>query len=173
MSNKSYRRYRQYKSNQHQYKMDQIVLPIFMMLLIGLFTKFGYIIIPLLIIFIIAKITEFFNKKPGGQRKPEVTVQVNDIQLKEPPKAEPKEEPETKVVGAGDINMSTPKKLKSTEVGYINKNDQKNNGRSNEKGSDHGQWFYNLECLKCGHTYLANGTDIWQRKCPKCQGGRP
>lgn len=30
-----------------------------------------------------------------------------------------------------------------------------------------------LECLKCGHKYYANGTDIWLRKCPKCQGGRP
>lgn len=26
-----------------------------------------------------------------------------------------------------------------------------------------------MECLNCGHNYRANGTDIWQRKCPKCQ----
>ena len=69
--------------------------------------------------------------------------------------------------------MSKTPKLKSTEDGYINKNDQKNNGRSNERGTDYGQWFYHMECLKCRYTYFANGTDIWQRKCPKCQGGRP
>ena len=63
--------------------------------------------------------------------------------------------------------------LKSTDVGYINKNNQKNNGKSDERGSDHGQWFYNMECLNCGHVYKANGSDIWLRKCPKCQGGRP
>ena len=34
--------------------------------------------------------------------------------------------------------------LKSTDVGYINKNNQKNNGKSDERGSDHGQWFYNM-----------------------------
>lgn len=63
--------------------------------------------------------------------------------------------------------------LKSTDVGYINKNNQKNNGKSDERGSDHGQWFYNMECLNCGHVYKANGSDIWLRKCPNCQGGRP
>ena len=69
--------------------------------------------------------------------------------------------------------MSKVSKLKTTEIGYINHNGQKNNGRSNQKGTDHGQWFYHMECLKCKHEYLANGSDIWQRKCPKCQGGKP
>ena len=64
------------------------------------------------------------------------------------------------------------KRLKSTEIGYTNKNNQKNNGRTDDRGTDHGQWFYSIECLNCGHHYFANGTDIWQRKCPKCQGGR-
>ena len=25
-----------------------------------------------------------------------------------------------------------------------------------------------MECLECGHKYLANGCDIWLRKCPAC-----
>lgn len=29
---------------------------------------------------------------------------------------------------------------------------------------------YRVECLKCGHVYGANGSDIHLRKCPKCQG---
>ena len=61
----------------------------------------------------------------------------------------------------------------STETGYINKNNQRNNGRTDKPGTGHGQWFYDMECLNCGHKYYANGHDVWLRKCPKCQGGRP
>lgn len=61
----------------------------------------------------------------------------------------------------------------STVTGSINKNQQQNMGSTGQEGSDHGQKFYQMKCLKCGFTYKANGTDIWQRKCPKCQGGRP
>lgn len=25
-----------------------------------------------------------------------------------------------------------------------------------------------MECLDCGHKYMANGCDVWLRKCPKC-----
>ena len=25
-----------------------------------------------------------------------------------------------------------------------------------------------MECLDCGHRYMANGCDIWLRKCPVC-----
>lgn len=70
-------------------------------------------------------------------------------------------------------NKAGSKKMKTTEVGYINRNGQINLGRTDERGTDHGQWFYKMECQKCGHIYKANGTDIWRRKCPKCQGGRP
>lgn len=62
--------------------------------------------------------------------------------------------------------------MPSTDTGYINKNNQRNNGKTELPGTDNMQWFYQMECLKCGFVYLANGTDIWQRKCPKCQGGR-
>lgn len=75
--------------------------------------------------------------------------------------------------------MSTKKEMQkvrlnmsSTDIGYINKNNQKNNGRTDNPGNDHQQWYYNMECLNCGHVYYSNGTDIWQRKCPKCQGGK-
>lgn len=61
----------------------------------------------------------------------------------------------------------------STERGFVNRNQQKNNGRTQMPGTDNQQWFYEMECLECGHRYYANGSDIWQRKCPRCQGGRP
>ena len=63
--------------------------------------------------------------------------------------------------------------MKSTETGYVNKNNQKNLGKTDEPGSGYFQWFYEMECLNCGHKYKANGHDIWLRKCPKCQGGKP
>lgn len=62
--------------------------------------------------------------------------------------------------------------FKSTDYGYVNKNHQRNNGRSSKRGTDYNQWFYNMNCLYCGHTYYANGSDIWLRKCPNCQGGK-
>lgn len=61
---------------------------------------------------------------------------------------------------------------KSTEIGYVNKNNQRNNGITPHEGTDNNQYFYEMECLNCGHKYYANGSDIWQRKCPACQGGR-
>ena len=63
--------------------------------------------------------------------------------------------------------------MKSTVTGYVNKNNQKNNGCTYEAGTDNNQKFYAMECLNCGYHYKANGTDVWQRKCPKCQGGKP
>lgn len=62
---------------------------------------------------------------------------------------------------------------KYTEAGAINRNNQRNNGKTNIPGTDNCQWFYDMECLNCGHKYYANGSDIFQRKCPECQGGRP
>lgn len=59
--------------------------------------------------------------------------------------------------------------MKSTEVGYINKNNQKNNGRKCKSDNHYNQWFYGMECLECGNRYYANGSDVWLRKCPQCQ----
>ena len=35
--------------------------------------------------------------------------------------------------------------MKSTEKGYVNDNNQRNNGRTNKPGTDYGQWFYEME----------------------------
>lgn len=64
-------------------------------------------------------------------------------------------------------------KATTTIAGYINKNNQKNLGCSGESGTEHMQSFYLMKCLSCGNEYKANGSDIWQRKCPRCQGGKP
>ena len=58
--------------------------------------------------------------------------------------------------------------MKTTDVGYINKNNQKNLGCKGLSNTHYNQKFFEMECLDCGHKYMANGCDIWLRKCPKC-----
>lgn len=64
---------------------------------------------------------------------------------------------------------------KTTQIGYVNPNNQRCQGHRGVPGNDHLQWTYRMECLNdgCGHIYGANGSDVFQRKCPRCQGGAP
>ena len=62
---------------------------------------------------------------------------------------------------------------RTTDPGYTNKNDQVVLSQTNKRGNDHNQLVYAMRCLKCGHQYGANGSDIWQRLCPSCGGGAP
>ena len=58
--------------------------------------------------------------------------------------------------------------MKTTDIGYINKNNQKNLGYRGLSETHVSAKFYEMECLDCGHKYMANGCDIWLRKCPAC-----
>lgn len=58
--------------------------------------------------------------------------------------------------------------MKTTDIGYINKNNQKNLGVRGISDTHYNQKFFEMECLDCGHKYMANGCDVWLRKCPKC-----
>lgn len=69
------------------------------------------------------------------------------------------------------VMMKPRHSKKTTEPGYVNRNQQVVLTRTEQRGSDHGQWVYMLRCLPCGNEYGANGSDIFQRKCPRCQGG--
>lgn len=62
---------------------------------------------------------------------------------------------------------------KTTKIGYVNRNNQLNHGHRNIQGTDNNAVAYRLECQFCGYNYGSNGTDVFQRKCPKCQGGKP
>lgn len=59
--------------------------------------------------------------------------------------------------------------MKSTDTGYINKNNQKNNGIKGRSDTHYNQNLFEMECLDCGYKYSANGCDVWLRKCPNCQ----
>jgi len=61
----------------------------------------------------------------------------------------------------------------TTKVGYVNRNGQIVVHPTRLPGTDHLQRVYVLRCGKCRHLYGANGSDIFQRKCPQCGGGRP
>ena len=61
----------------------------------------------------------------------------------------------------------------TTRVGYLNRNGQMVVRPTGLAGNDHLQYIYVLRCRHCGNEYGANGSDIFQRKCPRCQGGKP
>jgi hypothetical protein len=61
----------------------------------------------------------------------------------------------------------------TTEPGYRNRNGQVVIRPTHLAGTDHYQYIYVLRCGKCGHEYGANGSDIFQRRCPHHQGGAP
>lgn len=58
--------------------------------------------------------------------------------------------------------------MKTTDEGYINKNNQKNLGYKGLSETHYNQRFFEMECLDCGHRFFANGCDVWLRKCPMC-----
>lgn len=45
--------------------------------------------------------------------------------------------------------------MKTLDVGYINKNRQKNLGYKGKSETHYNQSSYEMECLDCGHKYLA------------------
>lgn len=61
----------------------------------------------------------------------------------------------------------------TTVPGYRNGNDQRVVRTTGLPGNDHNQSIYVLHCDRCNTEYGANGSDIFQRRCPNCDGGRP
>lgn len=148
----SYRRYRQYLANRYQYKVDQITAPIVMMFVIGFITDYWWVIIGGVTILFIMRISKNSKQKAVEQ----IVDSMSDANTKQEKKTSFQEE--------------EVRTMSTTEIGYINKNNQKNNGRTDKPGTDYGQWFYEMECLECGHKYYANGSNIYEKKCPNCQG---
>lgn len=223
----SYKRYRQYRANQHQYKVDQIVAPITMMIILGIITEYGRVIVIGILGFLILHCIEKCKKKKNVKEQHSMCAVDKIMEQKENMSLQEEETEVMKTTETGYINKNNQRNngktdipgtdygqwfydmeclecghkyhangsniyevkcpdcqkrrevkrdvvtKNSTESGFVNKNNQRNNGRTDKPGTGNGQWFYDMECLKCGHTYYANGHDIWLRKCPKCQGGRP
>jgi hypothetical protein len=64
--------------------------------------------------------------------------------------------------------------VETTRPGYVNQpHSQVVIRNTGLPGNDKNQYVYQLGCSHCGHVYGANGSDIHERKCPMCQGGKP
>ena len=61
----------------------------------------------------------------------------------------------------------------TTQPGFSNPHGQVVVRATDLPGTDHLQRIYVLRCEHCGFEYGANGSDIHERKCPRCQGGKP
>lgn len=64
-------------------------------------------------------------------------------------------------------------KGQTTRDGSRNRNGQINLGCTNRPGTDYGQDVSVLYCPTGDRHSGSNGSDIFQRKCPSHQGGRP
>lgn len=65
----------------------------------------------------------------------------------------------------------TKAKRGTTTPGYVSRRGQTVLRDTGQPGNDHNQRVYVLRCGACAHEYGANGSDIWQRRCPACDGG--
>jgi hypothetical protein len=61
----------------------------------------------------------------------------------------------------------------TTEIGYFNPHRQQCCGHCGVPGTDNRQYAYKTECTICGYVYGTNGSDMYERRCPECQGGAP
>ena len=77
------------------------------------------------------------------------------------------------LLGIIEAETVTGRNLGTNNVGYENRNGQTVIRPTGLEGTDYGQKVYVLKCGHCGHQYGANGSDIWLRRCPSCQDGRP
>ena len=60
----------------------------------------------------------------------------------------------------------------STELGYVNRNDQMVLRKPGRPGNDRIQEAYVMRCLECQHEYEATESDTPVCHCPSCDGGR-
>ena len=60
-----------------------------------------------------------------------------------------------------------------TTIGFRNREGQRVIRKTGRSGSAPGQRVFVLHCTVCDHEYGADGCDIYDRLCPKCQDGPP
>lgn len=60
-----------------------------------------------------------------------------------------------------------------TAIGFRNREGQQVIRKTDREGSVPGQRVFILRCTVCDHEYGANGAEVYDRLCPKCQDGPP
>lgn len=79
--------------------------------------------------------------------------------------------PKAKRLAKQSVDRAMTSDRKTTTPGYVNRNGQEVLQGTDLPGNDHNQVVYVMRCKTCGNRYGANGSDIWQRRCPACGGG--
>jgi len=69
------------------------------------------------------------------------------------------------------FTMSEPSNALQVMINFINRNAQRVIRAIQLSETDHRDRVYVLRCSHCGNEYAANGTEVWERLCPFCQGG--
>ena len=57
--------------------------------------------------------------------------------------------------------------------GFVNKNGQVVLYKTEQRNGVQPKMAYKLGCSKCGQVYATRDPDVFERKCPACQGGEP
>lgn len=60
-----------------------------------------------------------------------------------------------------------------TSIGFRNRDGQQVIRKTSREGRTPEQRVFILQCTVCGHEYGADGSEIYERLCPKCQDGPP
>lgn len=113
MKDNTYNNYRKYRANRHGYKVNQIAMPIAVIIIIALLTRFWWLLTLIALSIVIIAIVNRIEKR---KKSTEIT------------KVSTKKEME-------NVRLD----MSSTDIGYINKNNQKNIGRTDNPGNDHQQ----------------------------------
>ena len=56
-------------------------------------------------------------------------------------------------------------------INFVNRNAQRVIRAIQLSETDHRDRVYVLRCEHCGKEYATNGAEVWERRCPFCQGG--
>lgn len=113
--------------------------------------------------------------KPGDARTREMWHSLFRERLHEDVRIEAPKVPNTSAHMPASLEKPNASRsrgsMRTTEIGYKNRNRQTVIRKTDVPGNDHNQLVYVLRCGDCSHEYGANGSDIFQRRCPKCDGG--
>jgi hypothetical protein len=115
--------------------------------------------------------------KPGDARTREMWHSLFRERLHDCVRIEAPEVPNTSALVPTSLEKPNASRsrssMRTTEIGYTNRNNQTVIRKTGVRGNDHNQLVYVLRCGACSHEYGANGSDIFQRRCPKHDGGAP
>lgn len=84
------------------------------------------------------------------------------------------EECDTAVAKLKDVHRLEQRHPKGTAtVGFTNRRNQTVIRKTDRPGNNYRQTIYVLHCNDCGYDYGSNGSEIFRRRCPNHDGGKP